>query len=71
MRTLALLCVALLACADEEASLAGIQTRLFVDRTEARVGDAIHGEAHCLDGVSLGQSAALRFLSLAGRGGLS
>jgi hypothetical protein len=41
MRTLALLCVALLACADHEASLEGIQTRLFVDRTEAQVGDAI------------------------------
>ena len=41
MRTLALLCVALLACADEQASFEGIQTRLFVDRTEAQVGDAI------------------------------
>jgi hypothetical protein len=41
MRALALVCTVLLACAGEEPSLQGIQTRLFVDRTEARVGDAV------------------------------
>jgi hypothetical protein len=41
MRALLLLGLTLLACAGEERSIPGIQTRVFVDRTEARVGDAV------------------------------
>jgi hypothetical protein len=41
MRPAGLLALALLACAAEEPSVQGIQTRVFVDRAEARVGDAV------------------------------
>jgi hypothetical protein len=40
-RAVALLGLALGACAAEERGVPGIQTRVFVDRTEARVGDAV------------------------------
>ena len=40
-----------------------------LDGASRGLGDAVHGEAHQIDGAPLGQPAALGVVSLAGRGG--